>query len=179
MNRIFFGIFVICILLAEGCQQDSDYILGVYDVMTTVQTSTCPTYVASAIAACTVPTSIVLGQTTAQQWKLQRTAITNTGAEKVHLTITAVADPGARLVLSGDVDNSSLSVEERHDIQTPQETFYRFILIYGYLDQDRIVGHIHTFFSGPHTSSFLPVAIPSEAPCQISETFTGILTYSE
>ena len=64
-------------------------------------------------------------------------------------------------------------------MQTSQGTFYRFILIYGYLDQDRIVGQIHTFLSGPQTASFLPIVIPSEAPCQISETFIGILSYSE
>lgn len=177
--RIFFSIFVISVLAAGGCQQDSDYTLGVYDVMTTVQTSTCPAYVSSAIAACTVPTSMILGQTTAHRWKIQRTAITDTGAEKIYLTITSVVDQNARLVLSGNVDHSSLCVEKQQDVQTPQETFYRFILIYGYLDQKRIFGHIHSFLSGPQTPSFLPVVIPSEAPCQISETFTGILSYSE
>lgn len=179
MKRIFFGIFVICALVTGGCRQDSDYILGVYDVMATVQTSTCPSYVSSALAACTVPTSMVLGQTTVQQWKLQRTAITETGVDKVYVTITSAADQGSRLVLSGSVNHSSLCIEEQIDIQTPQETFYRFILIYGYLDQDRIVGQIHTFLSGPQTASFLPIVIPSEAPCQISETFIGILSYSE
>lgn len=179
MKRIFLGIFVSWALAVGGCQQDSDYTLGVYDVMTTVQTSTCPSYVSSVIAACTVPTSMVLGQTTPQQWKLQRTAITATGAEKIHLTITSVAHQDSRLVLSGTVEHNSLCVEEQQKIQTPQETFYRFILMYGYLDQDRIVGYIHTFLSGPQTPSFLPVVVPSEAPCQISETFTGIRSYSE
>ncbi|GAK56468.1 hypothetical protein U27_03430 [Candidatus Vecturithrix granuli] len=179
MKQIFLNIFLICALAAGGCQQDSDYTLGVYDVMTTVQASTCPLYVSSVIAACIVPTSMILGQTTAQQWKLQRIAITDTGTEKVHLTITSVTDQNARLVLSGNVDHSSLCIEEQQNIQPPQETFYRFILIYGYLDQDRIVGQIHTFLSGPQTPSFLPIVIPSEAPCQISETFTGILSYSE
>lgn len=179
MERIFLSISLIAALFAGGCQQDSDYILGVYDVITTVQTSTCPSYISSALTACAVPTSIVPGQTSIQQWKLQRTAITDTGAEKVYLTITSAVDQDACLVLAGSVDHNSLCIEAQQDLQTPHATFYRFILIYGYLDQEQIVGYIHTFLSGPQRTSFLPVVIPSEAPCQISETFSGILNYSE
>lgn len=174
-----FLLLLILIFIVSGCQSDSDYLLGTYSVLTTVQTSTCEENYSSLLTASILPTGFVPDHTALRQWKMTRVAITDAGAEKIHLLMSATGVSHARLLLSGTLDQAFLRIMEHKDIQTQDTIVYRTILLSGHVEQDRIFGQIDTFLSGSPENIDLAYLPAPETPCQITERFVGILLFRE
>jgi hypothetical protein len=81
--------------------------------------------------------------------------------------------PDRVLSLSGILDDGFIRVETQQNIrETPCEV-YRFVLLYGMIENNAIVGEIRTFLSSISSSDHCPTIIPPSSPCEVSEEFTG------
>ena len=167
------GVWIACLLILTGCQNDSDYLIGDYHVITTVKLSSCPEKIFALPDDVMLPTSLLPGQSGILHWKLQRVGITGTGANKITIEITNAIYPDRGLSLSGILDDGFIQVETQQNIrETPCEV-YRFVLLYGMIENTTLVGEIRTFLSSSGSSDRCPIVIPPSSPCEVSEEFTG------
>ena len=173
MNRFFLTVFVIWLCSLTGCQSDSDYTLGTYGVVTTVNTSTCSENLSGYFQDLILPTGFSTGQTQEHQWVIRRVGITGSGTDKIDMVITSSESPAPALVLSGSLENGFVRAEVQRNIVENEQEFYRFILIYGLIDDENFTGEIRTLLSDTRDASSTASLIPPFSPCEIYEEFVG------
>ncbi len=173
MNRVVFTLLVICTAAITGCQDDSDYTIGSYDVITTVKSSSCPENTSEFPDDLILPTGFFAGQIRTTRWILRRVGITGNGTHQIHLILRSDDASDKELVLSGSMENKFIRIEEQQNILAPPLELYRFILIYGLIDNDNFIGEIRTLLSDARNSTLASPFIPPSSPCEIHEEFTG------
>ncbi len=169
-------IYSICILNLTGCQDDSDYIIGNYDVIITVKLSSCPEKIFEFPDDVILPTSSIPGQIGISHWKLQRIGITGTGAEKIVIDIRDLNRPDHILSLSGNLNGEIVRVETQRNVLEEHCEIYRFVLLYGFLENNTFVGEIRTVLSNIRRSDHCPTFIPPFSPCEVYEEFVGTVS---
>jgi len=167
------SIYIVYILTLAGCQSDSDYIIGNYDVITTVKLSSCPEKIFEFSDAIVLPTSSIPGQTGTYHWKIKRTGITGSGADKIVVKISDLNHPDHIISLSGTFNDRLVRIEMQQNIIEEHCEIYRFILLYGLIESNEIVGEIRTVLSNIRNSDHCPTFIPPFSPCEIYEEFVG------
>ncbi len=171
MNRIFFTALIVCIAAIISCQSDSDYLVGSYDVITIVKSSSCPVkYISESLDNAALPSGFLAGQTRTMHWSLRRVGITGTGAHKVSIVLHPADLPDITLVLTGSMENEIIRIGHQQNIS---EEIYRFILLYGLIDGDHFIGEIRTFLSNVRNSPPFFESLPPNAPCETHEEFAG------
>lgn len=169
MKRVIFTALLVYMAALTSCQSDSDYLVGSYEVITTVKSSSCPANPSWFPENAVLPTGFLSEQTRHMHWTVSRIGITGTGTNKLNLVLSAVDTPDIVIVLSGSMENGIVRIENHDDIS---EEWYRFILLYGLIDGDHFIGEIRTLLSNIRNSSSFPSIAPN-APCEIHEEFVG------
>ena len=173
--KTFITLYIICILILTGCQDDSDYIIGNYDVITTVKLSSCPEEIFEFPDKVILPTSLLPGQTSIYHWRLRRFGITGNGADKIVVDIKDPNRPDYTLQLSGVLHDGLVRVEMQRNVIEDHCEVYRFILLYGIIENDTLVGEIRTILSHIQGSDRCPTSIPPFSPCEIYGVFVGTI----
>jgi hypothetical protein len=168
-------LYTICILILTGCQDDSDYIIGNYDVITTVKLSSCPEEIFEFPDKVFLPTNLLPGQTSIYYWKLRRIGITGSGADKITVDINAPNHPDYTLQLSGVLDDGLVRIEMQQNVIEEHCEVYRFVLLYGIIENNTLVGEIRTILSHIRGSDRCPMSIPPFSPCEVYEMFVGTI----
>lgn len=152
----------------SGCQNDSDFVVGRYEVVTTVRESNCPESLSPSLEAAILPTGLLAGETHTLFWTIRRVGITGNGDNQVSLELHAAGVPERVLLLSGEMSDDIMRVEQQQEL-SPE--IYRFILLHASFDGEQIRGDIRTLLSQSGDSSDIPV----HAPCETHEQFIGVM----
>jgi hypothetical protein len=173
MKIMLVGVCLAYLLLLPGCQNDSDYLVGSYDVLLTVTSSTCAAENFALPAETLLPTGGLPGQPRRLRWDFRRIAVTGAGADKIVLAIQPPTSPAQVLALSGTLDHGVLRVDGQQNIRVPPCETDRFILLTGMLDNQAIAGEIHIVLSNPADSERCPAVTLPRSPCEVVEAFSG------
>jgi hypothetical protein len=171
MNRLVFTTLLVCTTVMISCQSDSDYLIGSYDVTTTVLSSDCPENMPLPLDNMILPSGFLSGQSLATRWNIHRVGITGTGTDKIHLILMSTGSGDTELMLSGSLEDGTVCIENQQNIS---REVYRFILLYGFIDGEHITGEIRTLLSHPSDSFSAISSMPPSILCEIHEAFSGI-----
>jgi hypothetical protein len=164
---------LLCFLTLTGCQSDSDYLIGKYDVITTVKLSSCPAEFFTFSDEMILPTGQLPGETGISRWRLQRVGITGTGKEKILLKVQPLESFSQSLELSGVFDHGLVRVETQAPLQAGSCELHRFVMVYGIVEQEDFIGEIRTVFSHPRQLNACAEMLPSVLSCEVHEEFVG------
>lgn len=160
--------------LVSGCPSTSNYVVGDYDVRTTVKTSSCPQDISAYPEDIILPTSFVPHQINTASWKLQRIGITGAGTHQVNLSIKTSDSSENVLNMSGTMgDNGFIRIESQHDIVETSYKLYRSILLRGGIEDDQFSGEIRIILSNATDFPTEAPFIPASSPCEVHEGFIG------
>lgn len=161
------------ILTSTGCQSDSDYLIGEYDVITTVKLSSCPEEIFTFSDEMILPTGPLPGESSISRWKLQRVGVTGDGMDKMLLEVQPLESSSQTLELSGVFAHGLIRVETHSPLQSGSCELHRFVMIYGMIEQGDVSGEIRTVFSNLRPTKVCAELIPPFPSCEVYEEFVG------
>ncbi|MBD3306250.1 hypothetical protein GF339_07660 [candidate division KSB3 bacterium] len=174
MNRLFFIVVLgCCAWIFPGCQHDSDYRIGRYEVVSTVIASSCPEQASWYPVDPLLPTGFLPGYTRLMQWSLHRVGITGNGDFRVQLVIQPADRDDLTLVVSGTLEDGVVRIDTSHDLHEAGRAWYRVIVLRGILDDETFAGTIRTMLANIPGALPSSPSIPPDSPCEIHEEFAG------
>ncbi len=173
MRKGYMLITIVAVTILTGCHRNSDYVVGQYQVRTTVTTSTCPAELSSIVDDMLLPTGISVGQTAMSSWKIERIGITGTGAHHINLILYPSDSSKSVSHLSGTLEQGFVRIDLQQDIHKPSYHLYRAILLRGSIEEEAFIGEIRILLSNTDESPSLPPHIPASSPCEVREEFSG------
>jgi hypothetical protein len=176
MKIVCINLWVLVLLTLAGCQNDSDYTVGNYDVTTTIKLSSCPAKIFEFPDQVALPTNLFPGEISRSHWKIQRVGITGTGAQHILIETDNIEHPDDVLTLSGTLDDGFVRVAMQKNLIEDHCETYRFILLYGVIDHEQFTGEIWTFLATLKRSDQCPTVIPLASPCEVYEEFVGTMS---
>ena len=163
-----------CTLFFFGCQDDSDYLVGNYDVAITTELSSCGDDFFTFSSPYYLPANHVPGQQSHMTWRIYRVGITGTGAEKIRIDILSKAIDSEPLILTGTMLSSWLHVETSNPFSSDSCDVQRVITLSGQLERSRFSGTVRTTLAAPvRQPAACERPIPIGSICDVTETFVA------
>ncbi len=165
---------IFCTLFFFGCQDDSDYLVGKYDVAITTELSSCGDDFFTFSTPYYLPTNHVAGQQSHMTWRISRIGITGTGAEKIQINILSEETDSKPLTLTGTMLSPWLHVETSDPFSSDSCDIQRVITLSGQLEDSRFSGTIRTTLAAPvRQAASCAQPVPIGCICEVTETFAA------
>jgi len=175
MKRFLLLLCFVSFLRLVGCKNDSDFLMGTYNVTTRVKLSSCPEDFFVFFDDIGLPTGFVHGQESVSFWSFERVGVTATGGDRLHIKLFSLHARNYVFTLSGVLDDGILQLTSEQDFTLASCDLHRHVYGIGGMGDTGVFGDIHTIITYQDPLHPCPSLELPAFSCEVSEEFSGTL----